>query len=52
LEENIEEEKAANKMDCGQLSKWKKTSTSALDHLAEKEEGHASEALKTRVNLT
>jgi hypothetical protein len=39
-------------MDHGQLSKWKKTSTSALEHLMEKKERQAGEALKTWVKWT
>jgi hypothetical protein len=46
LEEKIEEDKGSKKMDHGQLSKKKKTSTSALEHLMEKKEGQAGEALK------
>jgi hypothetical protein len=46
LEEKIEEDKVVRKMDHGQLSKWKKTSTISLEHFMEKEEGHASKALK------
>jgi hypothetical protein len=52
LEENIEEDKTTKKRDCGQLSKRKNISMSALEHHAEKEEGYASEALKERVKLT
>jgi hypothetical protein len=52
LEEKIEEYKAIRKMDRGQLNKRNKTSTIYLERLTEKEEGHASEALKTRANLT
>jgi hypothetical protein len=52
LEEKIEEDKATRKMDHGQLNKWKKTSTSALEHLMEKKERQAGEALKARVKLT
>jgi hypothetical protein len=40
------------KMDRGQLNKWKKTSTSALEHLVEKKERQAGEALKTWVKWT
>jgi hypothetical protein len=39
LEEKIKEDKEVKKMDHGQLSKWKKTSTGALEHLVEKKEG-------------
>jgi hypothetical protein len=52
LEEKIEEDKAVRKMDHGQLSKWKKTSTSALEYLTENKERQVGEALKTWVKLT
>jgi hypothetical protein len=39
LEEKIKEDKALKKRDRGQFSKWKKTSTSALEHLTENKEG-------------
>jgi hypothetical protein len=52
LEENIEEDKAVRKMDRGQLNKRNKTSTSALEHLVEKKERQAGEALKAQVKLT
>jgi hypothetical protein len=40
LKEKIEEYKVVRKMDHGQINKQKKTSTSALEHLVKKEEGH------------
>jgi hypothetical protein len=52
LEEKIEEDKAVRKMDRGQLNKRKKTPTSALEHLMEKEEEQAGEALKTQAKWT
>jgi len=52
LEENIEEDKASKKMDHGKLSKWKNTPRDTLEHLMEKEGGHAGEVLKTRVKWT
>jgi hypothetical protein len=52
LEEKIEEDKATRKMDRGQLSKWKKTSMSALEHLTGKKERQVGEALKTQVKGT
>jgi hypothetical protein len=39
LKEKIKEDKVTKKMDRGQISKWKKTPTGALEHLAEKKEG-------------
>jgi hypothetical protein len=38
LNENIEEDRSARKMDHGQLSKKKNSSTSALEHLMGKKE--------------
>jgi hypothetical protein len=52
LEEKIKEDKAPRKMDRGQLNKRKKTSTSALEHLAGKKERQAGKALKTQVKGT
>jgi hypothetical protein len=52
LEEKIKEDKVVREMDRGKLSKWKKTSTSALEHLAEKRERQVGEALKSRVKFT
>jgi hypothetical protein len=52
VEEKIEEDKETKKMDHGQLSKQKKASTGALDHLVENRERQAGEALKTRVKWT
>jgi hypothetical protein len=39
-------------MDRGQLNKQKKTPIDALEHLTEKKEGQAGEALKTWVMWT
>jgi hypothetical protein len=52
LEEKIKEEKTLKKMDRGKLSKRKKKSMDALEHLMENNEGQAGEALKTRVKWT
>jgi hypothetical protein len=52
LEEKIEENKEARKMDCGKINKRKKTSTSSLEHLMEKKERQAGEDLKTWFKLT
>jgi len=49
LEEKIKEDKSSKKIDRGQLSKRKKTQTGVLEHLVEKKEEPASEALKTWV---
>jgi hypothetical protein len=38
LEEKIKEDKETKKRDRGQLSKWKKTPTDALENLTEKKE--------------
>jgi hypothetical protein len=51
LNEKIEDERSERKINHGQLSKWKKTSMSALEHLAGKKERQDGEALKTRVKL-
>ena len=50
--EKIEEDKKVRKMDRGQLSKRKKTSMGALEHLVKKKERHAGETLKAWVKLT
>jgi hypothetical protein len=52
LEEKIKEDKASKKMDRGQLNKRKKTPTDTLEHLVEKKEEQAHEALKTQVKWT
>jgi hypothetical protein len=52
VKDKIKEDKASKNMDCGQLNKWNKTPTDVLDHLMEKKEGQADEALKTRVMWT
>jgi hypothetical protein len=46
LNEKIEDDRSTRKIDHGQLNKWKKTSTSALEHLVGKKERQAGEALK------
>jgi hypothetical protein len=46
LEKKIKEDKGSKKKDHGQLSKWKNTSTSVVEHLMEKKERQAGEALK------
>jgi hypothetical protein len=48
LKENIKEDRSTKKMDHGQLSKWKKTPTDALEHLAGKKEEQIGEAIKMR----
>ena len=52
MNEKIEDDISARKIDHGQLNKQKKTSTSDLEHLVGKKERHAGEALKTQVKLT
>jgi hypothetical protein len=52
LDEDIKDDRSSRKMDHGQLSKWKKMSTSALEHLAEKKERQADKAQEVRVKLT
>jgi hypothetical protein len=52
LEEKIKEDKLEKKRDHGQLNKRKKTPTDALEHLTEKKEEQAGEALKTWVKWT
>jgi hypothetical protein len=52
LNEKIEEERSKKKMDRGQLNKWKKSPTDALEHLVGNKERQAGEALKMRVMLT
>jgi hypothetical protein len=52
LEERIEEDKEAKKMDHGQLRKWRKTSKSDLEHLAKNKEIQVGEALKMWVKWT
>jgi len=47
LKDKIKEDKAVKKIDHGQVSKRKKTPTSALEHLAEKQEERVGESLKT-----
>jgi hypothetical protein len=52
LDEKIEENRSARKMDRGQLSKRKNPPMDALEHLAGKKERQAGKALKMRVKLT
>jgi hypothetical protein len=52
LDENIEEDKSARKMDHGQLSKRKNPPFDSLEHLMGNKERHACEAQKTWVKLT
>jgi hypothetical protein len=46
LNEEIEEDRSTRDMDCDQLSKWKKMSTSALEYFMGKKERQVGEALK------
>jgi hypothetical protein len=52
LDEEIEEDRSARKMDRGQLSKQKNPPIDALEHLVGKKERQVGEALKTWVKLT
>jgi hypothetical protein len=52
LNEKIEEDRSARKMDRGQLNKQKNPPMDALEHLVGKKERQAGEALKTWVKLT
>jgi hypothetical protein len=52
LKENIKEDKASKKIDCGKLNKRKKTPTGALEHLVENKEEQVCEALKMWVMWT
>jgi hypothetical protein len=52
LEEKIEKDITIRKLDHGQLSKRKKTITSALEYLAEKKERRVGEDLKARKKWT
>jgi hypothetical protein len=52
LDEEIEEDRSARKMDCGKLSKRKNPSVDALENLAGRKERQAGEALKTWFKLT
>jgi hypothetical protein len=52
LEGKTKEDNATRNMDHGQLNKWKKTPTCALEHLAGKKERQVGEALKTQVKWT
>jgi hypothetical protein len=52
LKEEIKDDRSERKIDRGTLSKRKKMSTSALEHLAENKERQAGEAREVRVKLT
>jgi hypothetical protein len=52
LDEEIEEDRSARKMDHGQLSKKKNPPVDALENLMGRKERQAGEALKTWVKLT
>jgi hypothetical protein len=52
LEEEIEDDRLARKIDRGQLSKKKKPPLDALEHRTRRKERQAGEALKTRVKFT
>jgi hypothetical protein len=52
LDEKIEENRSARKMDRGQLSKWKNPLVDALEHFAGRKERQAGEARKMWVKLT
>jgi G:T/U-mismatch repair DNA glycosylase len=52
LDEEIEDDRSARKMDHGKLNKRKKPLLDALEHCARRKERQADEALKTRVKLT
>jgi hypothetical protein len=49
LDEKIEENKSARKIDHGQLSKWKNPPIDSLEHLTGKMERQVGEAQKTWV---
>jgi hypothetical protein len=52
LDEEIEDDKSARKIDCGQLNKRKKLSLDALEHCPKRKERQARKALKMWVKLT
>ena len=52
MDEEIEDDRSARKMDHGQLSKRKKAPLDALEHRVRRKERQADEALKTWVKLT
>jgi hypothetical protein len=52
LDEEIEYDISARKMDQGKISKWKNPPLDALEHHARRKERQAGEAPKTRVKLT
>jgi uncharacterized protein YkvS len=52
LKEKIKEDKAANKIDYGQVIKRKNTLMGVLEHLTENKEEQVGEVLKMRVMWT
>jgi len=52
LDGERKEDKSTRNMDHGQLNKWKNPAIDTLEHLTEKKERQAGEALKMQVNLT
>jgi hypothetical protein len=52
LKEKIKEDKEAEKIDCGQVKKKKKTLMGVLEHLVEKKEEEVGEVLIMRVIWT
>jgi hypothetical protein len=52
LIEEIEDDRSARKKDHGQLSKWKKPSSDALEHCARRNKRQVGEALKMQIKLT
>jgi hypothetical protein len=52
LDEEIEDDRSARKMDHGKLSKRKNPSLDALEHRARRKERQAGEALKMSIKLT
>ena len=52
MDEEIEEDRSARKVDCGQLGKRKKPSIYALENLAGRKERQVGEALTMWVKLT
>jgi hypothetical protein len=52
LDRDIEEDRSARKMDCGQLKKWKNPPMDSFENLVGKKERQVDESLKMWVNLT
>jgi hypothetical protein len=52
LDEENEDDRSSRKMDCGQLSKWKKLQLDDLEHPVRRKERYAGKALKMWVKLT